>query len=58
MNSLEKLNFDTLDVALPLLVFFIGAYGGGRISDLHSKIMLRNITVEEQTIFGDQKPII
>ena len=58
LNSLETLHFDTLDVALPLLVFFIGAYGGGRISDLHNKILLRNITVEQQTIFGDQKPII
>merc|ERR1711923_560155 len=58
LSSLETLRFDTLDVALPLLVFFIGAYGGGRISDLHNKILLRTITVEQQTIFGDQKPII
>ena len=58
MSALETLHFDTLDVALPLLVFFIGAYGGGRISDLHNKILLRYVTVEQQTIFGDLKPIV
>ena len=58
LSSLETLRFDTLDVAVPLLVFFIGAYGGGRISDLHNKIRLENVTVEHQTIFGEQKPIL
>ena len=58
LSSLETLRFDTLDVALPLLVFFIGAYGGGRISDLHNKIRLENVTVEHQTIFGHEKPIV
>ena len=58
LSSLETLRFDTLDVALPLLVFFIGAYGGGRISDLHNKIRLENVTIEHQTIFGHRKPII
>ena len=58
LSSLENLRFDSLDVALPLLVFFIGAYGGGRISDLHNKIRLENVTIENQTIFGHQKPIV
>ena len=58
LSALETLHFDTLDVALPLLVFFIGAYGGGRISDLHNKILLRYVTFEQQTIFGDLKPIV
>ena len=58
LSSLETLRFDTLDVALPLLVFFIGAYGGGRISDLHNKIRLDDVTVEHQTIFGQRKPIL
>ena len=58
LNILETLHFDTLDVALPLLVFFIGAYGGGRISDLHNKIRLENVTFDQQTIFGCRKPIV
>ena len=29
LSSLETLRFDTLDVAVPLLVFFIGAFGDG-----------------------------
>ena len=58
LSTLETMRFDTLDVALPLLVFFIGAYGGGRISDLHNKIRLENVTIEHQTIFGHRKPII
>ena len=58
LSALETLRFDTLDVALPLLVFFIGAYGGGRISDLHNKIRLEDVTVEHQTIFGHRKPIV
>ena len=58
LSSLETIHFDSLDVALPLLIFFIGAYGGGRISDLHNKILLRNVSIDQQTIFGDIKPIV
>ena len=58
LRVFEEFHITSLDIALPLLVFFIGAYGGGRVGDLHTKILLKHIKVHNTTIYGILKPII
>ena len=58
LRFFEDLHITSLDTALPLLVFFLGAYGGGRVGDLHSKILLKHIKVHNTSIYGILKPIV
>ena len=58
LRFFEEYHITGLDAALPLLVFFLGAYGGGRVGDLHSKILLKHIKVHNTSIYGTLKPIV
>ena len=58
LRFFEDFHITSLDTALPLLVFFLGAYGGGRVGDIHSKILLRHIKVHNTSIYGILKPIV
>ena len=58
LGLIEQYHVKDLDMALPLLVFFLGAYGGARVGDLHNKILLRHIKLHNTTIYGVMKPIV
>ena len=58
LSVIEEFNVTSLDTALPFLVFFLGAYGGARVSDIHSKILLKHIKLHNTTIYGVVKPIV
>ena len=55
---IEQYQVKDLDTALPLLIFFLGAYGGARVGDLHNKILLKHIKLHNTTIYGVLKPIV
>ena len=54
----EQYHIKGLNDALPLLIFFLGAYGGGRVGELHSKILLKHIKVHNTSIYGILKSIV
>ena len=58
LRVIEDFHIKDLDTALPFLIFFLGAYGGGRAGDIHKKIKLKNIKLHNTVIFGVSKPIV
>ena len=58
LSIFERYHVTNLDTALPFLVFFLGSYGGARVSDLHTKILLKHIKIHNTTIYGVVKPIV
>ena len=55
---IEQFHIKDLDTALPLLIFFLGAYGGARVGDIHNKILLKHVKLHNTTIYGVMKPIV
>ena len=50
LSVIEQYHVKDFDAALPLLNFFLGAYGGARVGDLHNKILLKHIKLHKTTI--------
>ena len=47
---IEQFHIKDLDTALPLLIFFLEAYVGARVGDLHNKILLKLVKLHNTTI--------
>ena len=58
LSVIEQYHVKDLDTALPLFIFFLGAYGGARVGDLHNKILLKHVKLHNTTIYGIVKPIV